>query len=543
MSQDNTSKLDLLEIVGKIWRAKWKILLFQIATTAFCIAVILFWPRTYRSEARLFLQLGREAVAIDPTATTGQMVGVMNSSREDEIVTAMEVLRGGGMISKVVEKLTPQVVLGEVAPSKSENGEDKAGDAATGDTIPGAVEPVEKKEDGAIHFAKEILGRFSRTLSQIDPLSDFERATILVAKSLKIDAERKSEVIVIEYEADSPTLAQAVVDAFITTYKEENARLHSTEGSQSFFDKQQERLENELQLTNSALREAKNRMGLASIQGHRESLEARAREIAQSISETERSLIETQARIKKLKTELASMPERISSSEVDKPNVATEQKSTQLYVLQLQEMEFKTKYAPEHPKMVAIRSQLEQAEKQYRQQSTNRPETTNDINPVHRDLTIDFIKSETSENGLTKKLEILCDQDKDILNQIREINAFEIEITDLERKATLSEKKYIAYSESLEQARMNRELEKVKISSVSVAQEATLQERPVKPSKQLVALFGIMTLFFGSLGIGLAAAKLDDRLTTSQAVKNKVGVPLLATIPTSRYLARSNLSR
>jgi uncharacterized protein involved in exopolysaccharide biosynthesis len=538
MSQDNTSKLDLLEIVGKIWRAKWKILLFQIATTAFCIAVILFWPRTYRSEARLFLQLGRESVAIDPTATTGQMVGVMNSSREDEIVTAMEVLRGGGMISKVVEKLTPQVVLGEVAPEKSENDEGKAGDA-----VPGVVQTVKESSDGAILFAREVLGRFSRTLSQIDPLSDFERATILVAKSLKIDAERKSEVIVIEYEADSPTLAQAVVDAFITTYKEENARLHSTEGSQSFFDKQQERLANELQLTNSALREAKNRMGLASIQGHRESLEARAREIAQSISETERSLIETQARIKKLKTELASMPERISSSEVDKPNVATEQKSTQLYALQLQEMEFKTKYAPEHPKMVAIRSQLEQAEKQYRQQSTNRPETTNDINPVHRDLTIDYIKSETSENGLTKKLEILRDQDKDILNQIREINAFEIEITDLERKATLSEKKYIAYSESLEQARMNRELEKVKISSVSVAQEATLQERPIKPSKQLVALFGIMTLFFGSLGIGLAAAKLDDRITTTQAVKNKVGVPLLATIPTSRYLARSNLSR
>lgn len=538
MSQDNTSKLDLLEIVGKIWRAKWKILLFQIATTAFCIAVILFWPRTYRSEARLFLQLGRESVAIDPTATTGQMVGVMNSSREDEIVTAMEVLRGGGMISKVVEKLTPQVVLGEVAPDKSEKDEAEAGDAA-----PGVVQTVKESSDSVILFAREILGRFSRTLSQIDPLSDFERATILVAKSLKIDAERKSEVIVIEYEADSPTLAQAVVDAFITTYKEENARLHSTEGSQSFFDKQQERLANELQLTNSALREAKNRMGLASIQGHRESLEARAREIAQSFSETERSLIETQARIKKLKNELASMPERISSSEVDKPNVATEQKSTQLYALQLQEMEFKTKYAPEHPKMVAIRSQLEQAEKQYRQQSTNRPETTNDINPVHRDLTIDYIKSETSENGLTKKLEILRDQDKDILNQIREINAFEIEITDLERKATLSEKKYIAYSESLEQARMNRELEKVKISSVSVAQEATLQERPIKPSKQLVALFGIMTLFFGSLGIGLAAAKLDDRITTTQAVKNKVGVPLLATIPTSRYLARSNLSR
>ena len=34
-------------------------------------AVLVFYPRTYGSEAKLFVRLGSESVALDPTATQG----------------------------------------------------------------------------------------------------------------------------------------------------------------------------------------------------------------------------------------------------------------------------------------------------------------------------------------------------------------------------------------------------------------------------------------------------------------------------------------
>ncbi len=105
----NAPKFDLQEVVGKIWAVKGRILLFQIVVIAACIAVILLWPRSYRSEARIFLQLGKETMSIDPTATTGQTIGIQQSSREDEIMTAMDVLRGRGLLTKVVERLTPKL--------------------------------------------------------------------------------------------------------------------------------------------------------------------------------------------------------------------------------------------------------------------------------------------------------------------------------------------------------------------------------------------------------------------------------------------------
>src|SRR5688500_7839770 len=36
-------------------------------------------PKTYRSEAKLFVRVGRESVTLDPTATTGQMISVYES--------------------------------------------------------------------------------------------------------------------------------------------------------------------------------------------------------------------------------------------------------------------------------------------------------------------------------------------------------------------------------------------------------------------------------------------------------------------------------
>ena len=90
----------------------------------------------------------------------------------------------------------------------------------------------------------------------------------------------------------------------------------------------------------------KNRMGLASIEGEKQSLESRMRETNQTLSDTERALFEVQAKSENLRRQLDSRPERIASAEVQKPNSVTDTQSTQLYALQLTELEYKSKLVP-----------------------------------------------------------------------------------------------------------------------------------------------------------------------------------------------------
>jgi uncharacterized protein involved in exopolysaccharide biosynthesis len=316
-------------------------------------------------------------------------------------------------------------------------------------------------------------------------------------------------------------------------------RIHRTDGSQQFFTEQQAVLAKELDEINERLRIEKNRMGLASISGQRELLEVRNKDVSLSFAETERSKASVIARIEKLSEELERVPERINSTEVVKPNTATDMQAQQLYTLQLQATEYETKYQSDHPKLAAIRKQVKEAEENYRKKESKSQEITDDVNPIHRELTLDLLKSESERAGIEGKLKDLALQRENVLEQLKQLNQFEILITDLERERNVREAKYVSYTNSLEEARLNKELEISRISSVVTAQDATLQERPVTPSKAMVVLFGAGLLFAGTLFLAFAFVKLDDRLMTPESVRRNTGLEVLCTLPKLKQLAKS----
>jgi uncharacterized protein involved in exopolysaccharide biosynthesis len=217
--------------------------------------------------------------------------------------------------------------------------------------------------------------------------------------------------------------------------------------------------------------------------------------------------------------------------------------SQQLYALQLQETDLKSKYTAGHPKLIAIQKQLAEAEAKYKLKETTSQETTDDINPIHRELTLDLLKLDTQKAGVLGKIKTLEKQRLEILEKLREINSHEIEVANLEREQAIREKKYLTYTDSLEQARINKELERMRVSSVVVASPATLQERPVSPSKAMVALFGLGLICAGGAALALLLAKLDDRLTTPVAVRSRIGIPVLATLPKDRYLVAPKIAK
>lgn len=515
MLNDTLSRIDFTDAIGKLWNAKWKILFFQFCVAVACIGVILFWPRIYKSEAKLYLQLGRETIGIDPTASTGSMVSVQSNSREDEIISAMEVIKSRGVVGKVVDELTPEVAMGK----------------ATSGTAKSSV--IGSK-------IKESLGYVASIVAQIDPTSSREKAIIEIEESLEVRAERKSEVIVVEFEADSPQLAQLIVATLLETYQKEHLRLHRTDGSQNFFEEQQRLLSEELNNANDKLKLAKNRMGIASITGQRDLLESRNKDISQSLAETERVKFEIEARVQKIRNDLASIPERINSVQVQKSNNATDLQAQQMFALQLTEAEYSAKFQDSNPRLISIREQLKQAESRYKEKATKTSESSDDVNPIYRDLSLDLLKSEAQQAGIESKLQALEIQRIDNQKRLQEINSHDIEIADLEREVRIHEKKYVTYTESLEQARINQELETGRISSVVIAQDATLQERPVSPSKVVVVAAGLALMLAGSFLLGMASVRFDDRMMTAESVRNRLGIPVLATLPKSRLVARSS---
>src|SRR6476620_1230330 len=82
---------------------------------AFAVTMILFLPRKYRSESKLFVHVGRESVTLDPTASTGGQMIPITVSRETEVNAVLEMLRSRVVVEKLVDDLGPDTILRQSA--------------------------------------------------------------------------------------------------------------------------------------------------------------------------------------------------------------------------------------------------------------------------------------------------------------------------------------------------------------------------------------------------------------------------------------------
>ena len=73
------------DLVRVLFRHKRQMLWFFATTMGLVILGLVVMPRTYMSEARLFVRMGKESVGLDPTAVVGQTVQVEPSRKTKSI--------------------------------------------------------------------------------------------------------------------------------------------------------------------------------------------------------------------------------------------------------------------------------------------------------------------------------------------------------------------------------------------------------------------------------------------------------------------------
>src|SRR5215813_3312145 len=100
MSDRPLPTIDLRSLGEICVRHKRLLIWTPLCALALGVFVFLFAPRTYRSEARVFLRIGRESVGLDPTVTAGQTMALQQPDRKDEVKSAIEVLKSRSIIGQ-----------------------------------------------------------------------------------------------------------------------------------------------------------------------------------------------------------------------------------------------------------------------------------------------------------------------------------------------------------------------------------------------------------------------------------------------------------
>jgi uncharacterized protein involved in exopolysaccharide biosynthesis len=465
-------------------------------------AVIVLMPRAYRSQAKLFVRLGRENAALDPTATFGQApVVAVPPSREDDINSALEILTSRFLVEKVVDSVGPAAILGRAAPAPAD-----------------------------------------RPPAPADAGPDRHLAIVKFTRKLEVEAVKKSNVLVISYNGPSPEVAQTVVSRLTDFYLERYAHLHRTPGAHRFLSEQTARLRDQLTRTEEELRDLKGRTGLFSPPDQRQALVARLGQLEIDLLQTAAATAAAEAEVKALRQRLAEVPKtQVTAATTGFPNQVAELMRGQVYTLRLKEIDLLGRHPEGHPEVRLVRSQLAAAREAVGREGRQREQVTTGPNRAYEDAQAALWRQEAALAALRARADALGRQRDREQAALRALNRDELPIARLQRELELQSAQYRKYAENLEQAEIDRGLEAGRISNINVVQPATYDPEPVRPRPLPYAGIALAVALLGSLAVAGLTEKFDESLRAPDEVEAALGLPVLASVPRRRpWLAPLN---
>lgn len=468
------------DIVRSLWRHRGKsLLVFCVILCAVAVYTAIA-PRSYRSEGRLLVRLGRENAVLDPTATSGASQTVsLPISREGEVNSILEMLRSRSLLEEVVDAMGPAKILANAA------------------SDPKDADVVNETNTGLVDRLADI-GLYHRT-------SQREKAIRAVQVMLKVQVLSKSNVVSVTFESSQPSLAQAVVQATLDHYVQQHIRSNRIPGAQSFLRNKTNELREALTECEQELENLRNEYNLTAVDERRRIAEQIVRRLEEEAIMTTTQLAATEADVKKRGTLMKTLDSTIvTTTTTGDVEEAVDGMRKQLFDLEAKQQELLSKFAADHPVVIAIALQVHNLRQILnRELERQRSTVTHGRNRTYEEVEIAQLSQQPVIESQRAKLKALQEWFERSRGELAEVNTAHRRISQLEREVALLDASYRRHYEKLEQANTDYELETARMTNISVFQPATLETRPIRPSIVQNLAIGLVLALLGSVGLAL----------------------------------------
>ena len=508
-TQDNS--LSLGQAIQSIWSHKLLACL-SFAGVMILVGLLYMWlPREYDSEGRLFVQLGRGNVGLDPNPDPARSVSIQDS-RETEIRSVVELLRSRGLLEEVVQQVTPERIL------------------ANDITLP--------FEFGALFGSSD--GKWGELPEDYDVLKKREQAVRKLAEDLKINSEKKTSVIEITCSAADPLLAQEIVNALMEGVQKLHVDVHRVEQSKTFFDKEFERQESELVEAEQALKQFRNENRFLSVDQARGTHHSVIDKLENQIVDIEIDLKQSEQRIASLQQRMAVIPEKMEMPVSGLQSLSTEGAHQLLNTRIAERAKLLSSYHENHPKVQSIDQEIEALRADVKALPTRRTEVTMESNRVFESIKIDLVKEQSRADALQARLEKVQSSYATAMDRLQILNGLKVEEEQLLRTIDTAKRYLATFTKKRGEAYINDQLDRNSVSDVVIAQKGSLILKKSSPRGSIILPIGAV---FASC-VALAACLWVDRkshlnLTSNDEIEEVLDIPVLVTIPrvhTSRLL-------
>lgn len=482
--------------------------------------VLLSAPQ-YRSEGKLLVRLGRENLALDPTATVGQEPKVVvPANREGELRSIVEILESRVMREQVVARLGAAAIL-EATPWPSAAPDSaspywvarrvsqQANDPATSEPLTGADEASTPEE-----------------------LELRERAIQSLESRLLVSIADKSNIITLSFDAPRPDLAQQVLSTYLDVYLNRHQEIHRSPDAYRFLREQADEVRSQLVAAEDQLRALQSRTGLASIDQQRAILVERIARLEDRLLDSQTALSSAQAEQDDLRKQLAGLPVLELDSEVSGlSDPAADAMRQEVFNLQMDEQAMLALYRPESQEAEKLRRKIAQARQILESEAQARGHQTSSRGRAHQEVQLALITKQTEVQSLLAAETALRRQRDAAHAGLETLSDDAVQMKRLQREIELQDAQYRLLANNLQQAETDRLLEAQRISNLSVVQPPTFQPQPVNRHRSLILAGGLLSAILAAVGVALAAEQCCGTLKTEQDVYREIGLPTLVTLP------------
>jgi polysaccharide biosynthesis protein PslE len=365
-----------------------------------------------------------------------------------------------------------------------------------------------------------------------DQAARIERAARRLAKRLRVEPVKKTNLIAVTYDAPEPHAAAKVLQSLATVYVEKHMEVHRPGGEFHFFDQQTAESGRQLEQAQRLLLDFTVNHGVVEAAQQRDLALQRSNDVEAAYRDTQVAIAETEHRVKELEAQLAKLPPRTTTQVriADNAELMRALKAS-LLDLELKKTQLLTKFEPTHRLVQEVEQQILQAKADVAAEMTNplRDETT------EKDTNYEWAKAELQKarvelKGLEAKATTTSAQLAGYRAMARQLGEDAITQDALLSSEKAAEDNYLLYVKKREEARMGDALDRGGIVNVAVAEEPVVPALPVWPAWGIV-LGGFLAAGASGAGAAFARDYLDPAFRTPEEVLACLDVPVLASLP------------
>jgi succinoglycan biosynthesis transport protein ExoP len=361
-----------------------------------------------------------------------------------------------------------------------------------------------------------------------------ERATRRLARKLKVDPVKKTDLIDVSYAAGDPQTAAKVLQAVANVYLEKHTQVHRPSGEFRFYEQQTGESRRQLEDSQRKLLQFSKEHGVVAAAQQRDFALAKLSEVDASARQTRIELAATRQRVAELENQLAQLPERTVTQKrtADNSELLKALKAS-LLDLELKRTELLMKYESNHRLVKQVEEQIAQTQTAIAVENVTpvRDETT-DKNPQYEWAKSELERAQVDLKGLEAREGATMVQEIAYRGVSEKFGEDAVTQDNLLNSEKAAEEIYLLYVKKQEEARMNDALDERGIVNVAIAEDPVAPALPVWSTSMVLAV-GLIAAGAAGTAASFAADHVNPTFRDPDDVAAYLNAPVLASLPKS----------